>query len=103
LHASWLDQVAVRGDHPDKRAYNVVLLILSGVGRVDHVFLAFVLIVGMTATVLAQAPLVVVQNLESGQGADPEFLTRAREEARPVSLNEGETKAVDVTLSKLTP
>lgn len=47
--------------------------------------------------------IIVVQNLESGQGADPEFLTRAREEARPVSLNEGETKAVDVTLSKLTP
>lgn len=47
--------------------------------------------------------MVVVQNLESGQGGDPEFLARAREEARPFTLNEGETKAVDARLSKLTP
>jgi hypothetical protein len=47
--------------------------------------------------------IIAVQNLESGQGGDPEFLTRAREEARTLSLNEGETKAVDIKLSKLTP
>jgi hypothetical protein len=47
--------------------------------------------------------LIVVQNLESGQGSDPEFLARAREEAKPFSLNEGETKAVDTKLSKLVP
>ena len=29
--------------------------------------------------------------------------TRAREEAQPLTLNEGETKSVDVKLSKLTP
>lgn len=47
--------------------------------------------------------IIVVQNLESGQGGDPEFLTRAREEARPFTLAEGETKAVDIKLSKLVP
>ncbi len=47
--------------------------------------------------------IIAVQNLESGQGGDPDFLTRAREEAKPITLNEGETKAVDVKLSKLTP
>ncbi|MDP3719410.1 MAG: carboxypeptidase-like regulatory domain-containing protein [Acidobacteriota bacterium] len=47
--------------------------------------------------------IIVVQNLESGQGADPEFLARAREEAKPVTLTEGETKAVDVKLSRLDP
>ena len=47
--------------------------------------------------------IIAVQNLESGQGGDPEFLTRAREEAKPLTLNEGETKSVDVKLSKLTP
>ncbi|MGE3488976.1 MAG: carboxypeptidase regulatory-like domain-containing protein [Vicinamibacterales bacterium] len=47
--------------------------------------------------------IIVVQNLEPGQATDPEFLTRAREEAKPLSLNEGETKAVDVKLSTLTP
>lgn len=47
--------------------------------------------------------IIVVQNLESGQGADPEFLARAREEAKPVTLAEGETKAVDAKLSKLVP
>lgn len=43
------------------------------------------------------------QNLESGQGSDPEFLARVREDTRPFSLNEGETKAFDVRLSKLVP
>ncbi|MDP2319261.1 MAG: carboxypeptidase-like regulatory domain-containing protein [Acidobacteriota bacterium] len=47
--------------------------------------------------------IIVVQNLESGQGGDPEFLARAREEARPFTLNEGETKAVDAKLSRLVP
>ena len=47
--------------------------------------------------------IIAVQNLESGQGGDPEFLTRAREEAKPLTLNEGETKSVDVKLSKVTP
>ena len=47
--------------------------------------------------------IIAVQNLEPGQGSDPEFLTRAREEAKPFSLNEGETKAVDIKLSKLVP
>lgn len=47
--------------------------------------------------------IIAVQNLEQGQGSDPEFLTRAREEAKSFSLNEGETKAVDVRLSLLVP
>ena len=47
--------------------------------------------------------LIAVQNLESGQASDPEFLTRAREEAKPLTLNEGETKAVDIRLSRLMP
>lgn len=47
--------------------------------------------------------IIVVQNLEQGQGGDPDFLVRARDEARPLTLNEGETKAVDVKLSKLQP
>ena len=47
--------------------------------------------------------IIAVQNLESGQGSDPEFLTRAKDEAKPFSLNEGETKAVDIKLSKLVP
>jgi hypothetical protein len=47
--------------------------------------------------------IIAVQNLEQGQGADPEFLARAKEEAKPFSLNEGETKAVDIKLSKLVP
>ena len=47
--------------------------------------------------------IIAAQNLESGQGGDPEFLTRAREEAKPLTLNEGETKSVDMKLSKLTP
>ncbi len=47
--------------------------------------------------------IIAVQNLEQGQGSDPEFLTRAREEAKGFSLNEGETRAVDVRLSLLVP
>ncbi len=47
--------------------------------------------------------MIAVQNLESGQGADPDFLTRARDEAHSFSLNEGEFKAVDIKLSKLVP
>ena len=47
--------------------------------------------------------IIAVQNLEQGQGNDPEFLARAREEAKPLSLNEGETKVFDVKLSKLIP
>lgn len=47
--------------------------------------------------------IIAVTNLESGQGSDPEFLTRAKEEAKSFSLNEGETKAVDIKLSKLVP
>ena len=47
--------------------------------------------------------VIAVQNLESGQGADPDFLTRALEEAKKISLNEGETKAFDIKLSKLVP
>jgi hypothetical protein len=47
--------------------------------------------------------VIAVQGLESGQASDPEFLARALEEAKPFSLNEGETKAVDVKLSKLVP
>ena len=47
--------------------------------------------------------IIAVQNLESGQGGDPEFLARAREEAKTLTLNEGETKAVDIKLSKLVP
>jgi hypothetical protein len=47
--------------------------------------------------------VVVVQNLEQGQGADPDFLSRAREEAKSLTLTEGETKVFDVKLSKLVP
>lgn len=47
--------------------------------------------------------IIAVQNLEQGQGADPDFLTRAREEAKSLTLNEGETKAFDIKLSKLVP
>jgi hypothetical protein len=47
--------------------------------------------------------IIAVQNLESGQASDPEFLTRAKEEATRFSVNEGEAKAVDIKLSKLVP
>jgi hypothetical protein len=47
--------------------------------------------------------IIAVQNLEPGQSADPEFLNRAKEEAKSFSLNEGEAKAFDVKLSKLVP
>jgi hypothetical protein len=47
--------------------------------------------------------IIAVQNLETGQGNDPDFLSRAKDEAKSFSLNEGETKAVDVKLSRLAP
>ena len=47
--------------------------------------------------------MIAVQNLEQGQGGDPEFLGRAKEEAKPFTLNEGETRTVDVKLSALVP
>ena len=47
--------------------------------------------------------IIAVQNLESGQGSDPEFLARAKDEAKSFTLVEGETKAVDIKLSKLVP
>ena len=47
--------------------------------------------------------IIAVQNLEQGQGSDPEFLTRAREEAKAFTLNEAETKVIDITLSALVP
>jgi hypothetical protein len=47
--------------------------------------------------------IIAVQNLEQGQGSDPEFLTRAQEEAKRFSLNEGEIKAFDIKLSRLVP
>jgi hypothetical protein len=47
--------------------------------------------------------IVAVQNLEQGQGSDPDFLARARDEAKGFSLSEGETKSVDVRLSPLVP
>ena len=47
--------------------------------------------------------IVAVQGLQEGQAADPEFLTRAHDEAKPLTLNEGETKAVDVRLSAMQP
>ena len=47
--------------------------------------------------------IIAVQNLEQGQGNDPEFLLRARDDAKPFSLNDGETKAVDVRLSAINP
>jgi hypothetical protein len=47
--------------------------------------------------------IIAVQNLEQGQGGDPEFLSRAAEEAKRLSLTEGETKAFDIRLSRLVP
>ena len=47
--------------------------------------------------------VIAVQNLEAGQGGDPEFLARARDEAKAFSLSDGETKAVDVRVSALVP
>jgi hypothetical protein len=43
--------------------------------------------------------LIAVRNLEQGQSSDPEFLSRARDEARAFSLAEGESKTIDVKLS----
>jgi hypothetical protein len=47
--------------------------------------------------------VIAVQNLEQGQATNPEFLTRAQEAAKPFSLNEAETKTVDIKLSTLMP
>jgi protocatechuate 3,4-dioxygenase beta subunit len=47
--------------------------------------------------------VIAVRNLESGQATDPDFLTRAREEAKPFSLTDAETKSVDIRLSTLIP
>lgn len=47
--------------------------------------------------------IIAVQGLESGQGADPDFLARALEEAKAFSLADGETKALDLKLSRLVP
>jgi Carboxypeptidase regulatory-like domain len=47
--------------------------------------------------------IIAVQNLEQGQGGDSDFLSRAREEAKSLGLNEGEKKAMDVRLSTLQP
>ena len=47
--------------------------------------------------------IIAVQNLEQGQGSDPEFLTRARDEAKAFSLSEAETKVIDIKLSALVP
>jgi hypothetical protein len=47
--------------------------------------------------------IIAVQNLETGQGSDPEFLARAREEAKSFALGEAETKVVDIKLSTLVP
>ena len=47
--------------------------------------------------------IIAVQNLEQGQGNDPDFLSRAAEEATRLSLNEGEIKTVDIKLSRLVP
>lgn len=47
--------------------------------------------------------IIAVQNLEQGQGSDPDFLSRAAEEAKRLSLNEGETKGFDIKLSRLVP
>ena len=42
--------------------------------------------------------IIAVQGLESGQANDPEFLATVRDRAERLSLNEGETKAVDLRL-----
>jgi hypothetical protein len=43
--------------------------------------------------------VVAVQGLEDGQAGDPEFLASVQDAAVKLQLGEGETKAVDVTLS----
>jgi hypothetical protein len=47
--------------------------------------------------------IIAVRSLDMGQGSDPEFLTRARDDARPFSLAEGETKNLDVKVSTIVP
>lgn len=43
--------------------------------------------------------IAAVEGLEDGQAGDPEFLSRLKPDASRFSLNEGETKTVDVKLS----
>jgi hypothetical protein len=43
--------------------------------------------------------VVAVQGLEDGQAGDPDFLAAVRDAATGFELGEGETKAVDVTLT----
>lgn len=47
--------------------------------------------------------VIAVRGLQEGQAGDPEFLARAREDAKVFSLGEGEIKALDVRLSVLQP
>ncbi len=47
--------------------------------------------------------VIAVRNLEQGQFSDPEFLGRAADAAKSFSLNEGETKVVDIKVSSLVP
>jgi hypothetical protein len=58
---------------------------------------------GGTICAHSASSVIAVQILGNGRGGDPEFLGRATEEAEPFTLNEGETKAVDVRLSTLVP
>jgi hypothetical protein len=45
--------------------------------------------------------VIALQGLEDGQAGDPEFLAIIKDQATRLSINEGETKAVDVKLSAL--
>jgi hypothetical protein len=45
--------------------------------------------------------VIALQGLEDGQAGDPEFLAAIKDQATRLSINEGETKAVDVKLSAL--
>lgn len=47
---------------------------------------------------LADYRVVAVQGLEDGQALDPEFLASVRDRARPLSLNAGDTKTLDLRL-----
>ena len=47
--------------------------------------------------------IIAVQNLERAKAAIRSSWRARKEEAKPFSLNEGETKAVDIKLSKLVP
>ncbi len=46
----------------------------------------------------AEYRVLAVQGLEDGQASDPEFLATVRDRAERLSLNEGETKALDLKL-----